>query len=213
MAKSIFGLTIMKKRNYDALIDREKKLKQDLTKSNEQNEFLEDQNTHVTKQKDLAIREMNEYQSLADSYLKDQKEAETKFSELQKILAKSVKSGVRLSKIEDKVIQDLIPPFCDTPPRDKIRLGNDSHRRPRGYEKFLEKISNCPYVSGIIYINTVSHGTTKLVRNESENGNGHNLTAVYMNKSGLKFEVQTTATDDFQTHFVINLLKKELKLS
>ncbi|HLC78516.1 MAG TPA: hypothetical protein VJH92_05300 [Candidatus Nanoarchaeia archaeon] len=220
----LFGIKVVKTKDYTSLGESLINLEQEKTRIEdekinaevEKNRLIRELN-QSERSKNLAIQEMQEAMALAESYLKDQKEAEKRYQEAHRLLSGVVRNGNHLSKTEKLVLEEyIIPCVSDTTPGDKISLGS-YHSYPRGTDKFIEKISKCPYVSEVKRLRSIGPGakkaTLRIIEEPQElRKNGYKIMAVYVNQTGAEIQITTTAKNDVQHEYVYRVLLKELNL-
>ncbi len=205
MVVNIFKWSFVNRQEYQSLLDEAEELKTNLGNSQDRVEELD-------KQKQIAVDEIEEYRILAESYFEDKKRIEEENSELLRILSGSLKSGIRLSKIDDKIIQNLIPPVCSKPYKEKQVLGCRSHHTTKGIERFITKLSTCPYISEVKRIKVIKSIKNCPIREVSDCSNGYRLKIVYKERNhGVEFELTTTAKDNFQYNFIQKVIEEKIK--
>ena len=212
MVKNILELTFIKTSNYDSLKRMRDKAEKELEKQGKTLTQAQKDLEAANKKRNLAVREIKDYVDIVEVYLGDKQQAEAQYKELSRILKETVKSGKRLSKIENLVInEEIIPPVCSTPYKDKISYASD-HVSPRGGERFVERIAECPYVSKVTRIKLIKNIRSDRLKKIENNGK-YTLQAVFTDKTREDcVEIMTTAKTEIQQDFIYRLLKREMKI-
>jgi len=147
---------------------------------------------------------------LAEDCLREKEEAERKFAEIQRVLSTRTERSMNLSSHELDVLSSYIPPPSQSPYIEKILYPRQGHSVPNYVARFLEKVAKCPYVSRVKYVENV--GSVKKSRMERDNQYEIRIIYAHHDNFGSRIIIETTAKDDRQMDFVMDLLKRELKL-
>ncbi len=182
----------------------------------EQNEFsmcLYERLCEADKEIGRANQEIRDGEDIVNILYKDKEEAEGGLNDLQLLFDNQgilVRDFDELSDREKRVLLSYVPRGRSSKhPQFKIK-DRKSHTDPNGYGTFLDRLSRCVYVEGIWGLRHNRKNAKKTSFNKIYREDGKwNIEGEYVGDFGKFFRMITTARNEREARFVMDLLNNQ----